>query len=113
MLVIEDDDGFTTEWPWPSDRLLLANGDFVGVLRAGARSLAYGNLTERNRRLLDDALVLTEVEWDRWVKTGSMDPPSPSWATRIRWRLQGRIDHSRCVHGHRLGLPWGGCRLCR
>ena len=33
-LVIEDDDGFTTTWPWPEDRLLLANGDFVALMEA-------------------------------------------------------------------------------
>lgn len=31
VLVIEDDDGFTTSWPWPEDRLALANGDFVAI----------------------------------------------------------------------------------
>ncbi len=30
-LKIEDDDGFVTTWPWPSDRLIIANGDFVGL----------------------------------------------------------------------------------
>lgn len=29
VLVIEDDDGFRTEWPWPEGRLILANTDFV------------------------------------------------------------------------------------
>lgn len=23
------------------------------------------------------------------------------------------IAHSRCTHGHRLGLPWGGCTVCK
>lgn len=31
---IEDDDGFATEWQWPDDRMLLANGDFVAVVQA-------------------------------------------------------------------------------
>lgn len=30
-LKIEDDDGFTTTWPWPEDRLILANPDFIGI----------------------------------------------------------------------------------
>ncbi len=33
-LTIEDDDGFTTTWPWPDDKLMLANTGFVGVLEA-------------------------------------------------------------------------------
>lgn len=32
VLRIEDEDGFVTEWPWPNDRSLLANGDFFGLL---------------------------------------------------------------------------------
>jgi hypothetical protein len=28
-LVIEDDDGFRTEWPWPDDKLALANASFI------------------------------------------------------------------------------------
>lgn len=29
VVTIEDDDGFTTEWPWPKDRLGLANAEFI------------------------------------------------------------------------------------
>ena len=31
-IIIEDDDGFRTTWPWPANRLLLGNGDFVAIL---------------------------------------------------------------------------------
>jgi hypothetical protein len=31
VLTIEDDDGYTTRWPWPKDRTLLGNGDFVSM----------------------------------------------------------------------------------
>lgn len=34
VLRIEDDDGFVTEWPWPDDRLLIANSDFLGMFEA-------------------------------------------------------------------------------
>lgn len=33
-LRIEDDDGFVTEWQWPSDRLVLANSDFIALFEA-------------------------------------------------------------------------------
>lgn len=34
VLTIEDDDGFKTQWPWPEQRLMLANADFVSLCEA-------------------------------------------------------------------------------
>lgn len=31
ILTIEDEDGFVTRWPWPSDEMLLSNGGFVAI----------------------------------------------------------------------------------
>lgn len=31
ILIIEDDDGFKTEWPWPEDASLLAHTDFIAL----------------------------------------------------------------------------------
>jgi hypothetical protein len=33
-LVIEDDDGFRTEWPWPDGLTMLANSEFVKICEA-------------------------------------------------------------------------------
>jgi hypothetical protein len=32
-LTIEDEDGFTTTWPWPDDKLMMANGTFVAIFQ--------------------------------------------------------------------------------
>lgn len=34
VLTIEDDDGFTTTWPWPADQTILGNAGFVEVFEA-------------------------------------------------------------------------------
>lgn len=31
MLVIEDDDGFRTEWPWPEGKTILGNREFFAI----------------------------------------------------------------------------------
>jgi hypothetical protein len=31
IIEITDEDGFTTRWPWPNDKSLLANGSFVSI----------------------------------------------------------------------------------
>lgn len=44
-LRIEDDDGFATEWEWPSDRLLLGHGDFLGLFEAQHDAARHAWLT--------------------------------------------------------------------
>lgn len=34
VITIKDDDGFTTTWPWPKNKTILGNADFVGVFEA-------------------------------------------------------------------------------
>lgn len=34
VVTIEDDDGFTTRWPWPNEKSMLGNAEFVRVFEA-------------------------------------------------------------------------------
>lgn len=82
-----------------------------GRLRRPASTV--GGYASSDRQVSDLATPWTATS----TPSSAASPPDPDATIVLRRRPDPGLSekspaHARCRHGHRLGLPWGGCSVC-